>query len=152
MLQANHINLLMIRCNVCNYQFRSDNCTRCSKCEGETSIPILNPFEKESLIALVQSNPYRNDRYDNWNYNHYQEKMEFRDRFKVLLQNLEWYDHSRITMQACWIALFIVKERNHNIIFALSFFEDAFADALPKKKAEMEDAIFIDIWERNQQT
>lgn len=152
MLQANHINLLMLRCNKCHYQIRSDLHVLCPQCGEDTSPPLLHTFERESLLALVQSNPYRNDRYDNWNYNHYQEKMEFRDRFKVLLQNLEWYDHSRITMQACWIALFIVKERNHNIVFALSFFEDAFADALPKKKAEMEDAISIDIWERNQQT
>lgn len=150
MLQANDIRLLLLSCDRCNYQFRSEIPTICPQCKANTSTPLLNPYEKETLFALVHSNPYRNPRYDNWDYNAYQEKMEFRNRFKTLLEGYGWYDHSRISMQACWIALFVLHERDDQIIFALSFFEDAFANALPSDEAEIEDAISIDLWERKQ--
>lgn len=149
-LQANDIRLLMLCCNECDYQFRSEILIHCVKCGSETTPPTLNPFERSQLLALVKSNPYRNDYYDNWDYNAYQEKMEFRNKFKNLLEDYGWYDHSRTMMQACWIALFVLHERDHKILFALSFFEDAFANALPTDEAEIEDAISIDIWERKQ--
>jgi len=149
-IQANHIQLLLLCCNECDYQFRSEIPINCPQCNANVNTPLLTPFQKTDLLTLVKSNPYRNDRYDNWNYNHYQEKMEFRDRFNVLLENLGWYDHSRIMMQACWISLFILPVHDHTITFALSFFEDAFANALPSDEAEIEDAISNDIWERRQ--
>ena len=150
MLQANSIQLLMLCCDKCNYQFRSEMPIRCIQCGANANPPTLNPYERETLFALVHSNPYRNHHYDNWNYNAYQEKMEFRDRFKFLLEGYGWYDHSRMMIQACWIALFVLHERNDQIMFALSFFEDSFANALPTDEAEIEDAISIDIWERKQ--
>ena len=149
-LQANSIQLLMLRCDSCDYQFRSEMPTNCIQCGANTSMPLLNPHEKETLFALVQSNPYRNYHYDNWDYNAYHEKMEFRNKFKNLLENNGWYEHSRIMMQACWIALFVLDTRDHKIMFALSFFEDSFANALPSDEAEIEDAISVDIWERKQ--
>lgn len=150
MLQANSIQLLMLCCDKCNYQFRSEMPIHCIQCGANANPPTLNPYERETLFALVHSNPYRNHHYDNWNYNAYQEKMEFRDKFKILLEKYGWYDHSRIMMQACWIALFVLHERDDQIIFALSFFEDAFVNALPTDEAEIEDAISIDMWERKQ--
>lgn len=148
-LHANSIQLLILCCNKCNYQFRFEMPTYCIKCGAEASPPNLNPYERETLFALVKSNPYRNDHYDNWNYNHYQEKMEFRDKFKMLLEKNEWYDNSRITIQACWIALLVLDTHDNKIIFAMSFFEDAFANALLTDEAEIEDAISNDIWERS---
>ena len=145
MLQVNDIRLLMLSCDECNYQFRYEIPIICPQCKANTSTPLLNPYQKETLFALVHSNPYRNHNYDNWDYNAYLEKMEFRDRFKFLLEGYGWYDHSRISMQACWIALLVLPERNDQIIFALSFFEDAFANALPTDEAEIEDEISIDI-------
>jgi hypothetical protein len=150
MLQANNIQLLMLCCDECDYQFRSEMPMNCIQCGAHTSTPLLTPHEKETLFTLVKSNPYRNHHYDNWDYNAYQEKMEFRDKFKTLLEKYGWYDHSRVTIQACWIALFILPEHNNQIIFALSFFEDAFANALPTDNAEIEDVISSNIWERKQ--
>jgi hypothetical protein len=149
-LQANNIQLLMLCCTECNYQFRSEIPIYCIQCGANAIPPTLNPYERETLFALVHSNPYRNDKYDNWNYNHYQEKMEFRNKFKLLLEGYGWYDHSRITIQACWIALFVLDTRDNKIIFALSFFEDAFSNAPPTDEAEIEDALYNDIWEHKQ--
>jgi hypothetical protein len=149
-IQANNIHLLLLCCNECEYQFRSEEPMNCPQCNANVNTPLLTPFQKADLLALVKSNPYRNDRYDNWDYNAYQERMEFRHMFKMLLEAREWYDHSRITMQACWISLFILPVHDHKITFALSFFEDAFANALPSDEAEIEDAISNDIWERRQ--
>jgi len=148
-LQANSIQLLMLCCDECNYQFRSEMPTNCPQCKANTSTPLLTPYEKETLFSLVKSNPYRNHHYDNWDYNAYQEKMEFRNKFKTLLENYGWYDHSRIMMQACWIALFVLPVHDHKILFALSFFEDAFANALTDK-AVIENAISNDIWKCKQ--
>jgi hypothetical protein len=119
----------------------------CPQCNANVNTPLLTLFQKADLLSLVKSNPYRNVRYDNWDYNAYQERMEFRNKFKKLLEGRGWYEHSRIMMQACWISLFILPEHDHKITFALSFFEDAFANALPSDK--IEDAISNDIWERS---